>query len=299
MIPAGGSGKLVARIHTGPSQNGRVSKTIRVVTDDPVNRTIVLRLSADVASPVQVLPSARLWLDTWEGRGVSRKLLLHRSDGKPLHVLDLKVDDQLDIAVTRASVREPEEKRGLRALPGDVWLTATLPATPSVRSSTGKIVLTTNDPQEKEVRIKVSVRVRPLIEAVPSQVRFVVPNQGGAKIWRVVQLRHNGGGAFSILSVRSDRADLLGAEILTRTEGRFQQVKITLNNALAEKAKWRVLRGGVTVVLNDRARKELTIPVIISRRRTAPARRSPAVRRIQEPVTTQDSGSSGKPRGGR
>ena len=62
MIPAGGSGKLTARVATKPGQNGRVSKSVTVFTDEPGAQPRQLVFNFEASSPVMVLPRQTLYL---------------------------------------------------------------------------------------------------------------------------------------------------------------------------------------------------------------------------------------------
>ena len=54
VIPAGGSGTLTAKIKTSPMQNGRISKSINVVTDAADARNIRLRFTIGVETSIVV-----------------------------------------------------------------------------------------------------------------------------------------------------------------------------------------------------------------------------------------------------
>jgi histidinol dehydrogenase len=60
VIPAGGSGKLVARVHTGSNQDGRFSKGVSVHTDEPGSQDLRLSFSYKVSAPVVVRPHGQV-----------------------------------------------------------------------------------------------------------------------------------------------------------------------------------------------------------------------------------------------
>ena len=62
MIPAGQSGKLVAKVHTRPTQNGNLRKSVSVSTDSPDAPSFSLTLSFEVKAMIKVLPRAQLSL---------------------------------------------------------------------------------------------------------------------------------------------------------------------------------------------------------------------------------------------
>lgn len=279
VIPAGGSGKLVAKVHTSPRQNGRISKTIRVFTDDPGLRTVMLRLTAKVEAPIVMTPSQRIWLTTQEGRGVWSRLLLHRRDGRPLRVLEVE-SVPAPLRVRFAAVTKATSIRGVHAVPGDLWLIAEIPgdAQPVVRS--GSLALRTNVPGRAKLDIPVSLRIRPLIEPAPPRIRFVLPNQGGKEVWRILRLTHGGRKPFRILSAVSDHPDLIGVTAGSAAAAVTHDLRVTLDNARAAAAHWGSLRATVTIRTDDPSRPTVSVPVIVVRRTRSGRGRIPRTLRL-------------------
>ena len=66
MIPAGGSGKLVAKVKTRVNQNGRMSKAVTVTTDAPGQESLRLTLSFKIAAAIVVRPRPQIFVDAIE-----------------------------------------------------------------------------------------------------------------------------------------------------------------------------------------------------------------------------------------
>ena len=99
VIPAGSSGKLVAKMTTSIVQQGRVSKTIGVRTDSASSPNLQLRFSVEIHRPISAAPAFRFHLTTVEGTAVSERILLHRVDGQEFSVRRTKVD-RTDLVAT-------------------------------------------------------------------------------------------------------------------------------------------------------------------------------------------------------
>ncbi len=270
MIPAGGSGKLVAKVHTHAQQNGRISKTIRVVTNDPGLKQIVLRLNATVIAPIEVRPSPRLWLNTWENRPAETKVLLHRQDGKPLKILQTHIEPAGLVKVTWSGVTKAEDQRGLKAGPGDVWMMVSFPAAPHAMSRSGKVELMTNDPRQPKLVLPLFVHVRSTLEIVPPRLQFIVGIRGPKEYWRVVEVRAHGSTRFHIRSVETDHPELLKIVIMPPGLGTVERVRVGLDRAAGLKAAKRGLHATLTVKTDDPKHPSMTIPVFVTTRRAVP-----------------------------
>src|SRR5262245_1558406 len=81
-IAPGASGTITARLDT-INYTGRITKEIRVKSDDRANGSIGLRLQADVVPALTVTPSARVSLRGTPAELKPVELVLASSDGKP------------------------------------------------------------------------------------------------------------------------------------------------------------------------------------------------------------------------
>ena len=289
MIPAGGSGKLIAKVHTHAQQNGHISKSIRVFTDDPGLKQILLRLNATVIAPIEVRPSPRVWLSTWEDVPAQAQLLLHRQDTKPLKIIALDVEPSGLMKLTWSSVTSPEQVRGLKAGAGDVWLTASVPALPHAMSRSGKVAITTNDPRQKTFVLPLFVQVRPMLEAIPAQLRFIVGERGPQEYWRVVELRAHGSTRFHIRSVETDRPDLFKVVIMPPGLGTSERIRVGLDRQAAQKVANNTFRSTMTVKTDDPKHPVIAIPVIVTRRR---AMRAQPIIRLLRPTKAPAKGKT-------
>ncbi len=272
MIPAGGSGKLVAKVTTKSSQEGRISKTIRVTTDDPGARTIVLKLQADVVAPVKVYPRRRAYLGVVEGEKAEVRLVLHRKDGKPLQVKELKVRDPSLVTARWEEVDRPGQVAGHPVDRGDVVLV--IGSAERIRGTSRSTVVEvgTDVPEEPVVEIPVSVRVRPRIQVSPPQARLILPSQGGAGTVRMVRISSTTGTPFRILGIENSLPRDVEVEFDADRSATLHTLTLRVTDAAAAKELALSLRGNLVVRTDDPKAPELKIPIVVERRRPPRAR---------------------------
>ena len=197
VIPAGGSGTLTANMKTSPVQNGPISKRISVETDAPGARSFRLRFKAEVEAPVLAKPRLRFIITAIEGEAASRRILLHRTDGKVLEVHGAKTGNKALMAKSIAVTKKTREG-GMEAEPGDVWIElATKPAERPANSN-GSVRLSTNHPDLPTLDVPYTLRVRPLIELRPATVRLWFSEASAGRRRSAVSLTRNGGQKFRI-----------------------------------------------------------------------------------------------------
>ncbi len=257
---------MIAKVHTHAQENGRISKTIRVVTDDPGLKQIILRLNATVIAPIEIRPSPRVWLSSWEGHPAEATVLLHRQDGKPLKIERVGIEPAGLVKLTVSRVTTSESRHGIKAGPGDVWLTVSAPASPHVMSRSGKALLTTNDPRQRALVLPLFVQVRPELEAVPPRLTFVVQARGPKEYWRIVELRAHGSTRFQIRAVTTDRPDLFKVVIMPPGLGAVEKIRIGLDREAALRAVTTPVHSVMTVTTSDPKHPSITIQILVTNR---------------------------------
>ncbi len=164
VIPAGGSGTLVATMRTTVLQNGRSSKSINVRTDSEYSRDLVLRFSVDVEAPVLIKPFNRLVVSSLEGEEGRARVLLHRNDGEALVVVRAVTGDP-HLVAQAVPVTNESEAEEFGGVPGDQWLEMFVATDSPVGASAGTIRVEIDHPAVSTLEVPYSTRVRPLIEA--------------------------------------------------------------------------------------------------------------------------------------
>jgi hypothetical protein len=281
-IPAGSSGKLVARLKTAMGQSGRISKLIAVTTDAPGAAEFRLRFSADVRMPVTVSPAYRFSLSLIEGRSGAARLTLARGDGRPLEILGASSGREgLDLVVESAVAAGeggPAASRGTptpwgqvdvappaaptpEAIPIELRASSSLPA----GTFSGTVRITTDHPEAPTLEIPYTLRVRPLIEALPASVRmWANASTGDPGRSTFLRLRHNGGRAFAIRAVEVSHPQHIVATAMPREESSEQTVRVTLQEGLDATALGAGVRGWVRIGTSDDDRPMVEVPVLIS-----------------------------------
>jgi len=278
----------VAKVKTHRTQVGKLSKIIRVTTDDPEASRLILRLKGTIVTPVEVLPQPRLWLAAVAGQTAQGYLVLRRHDGKPLHIESLDVNDPDLIEAKFTKIKKTKKIKGLTAHSGDVLLEVSLKPQKDTVSRTTRVNVHTDVPEEPLVNIPVSVRLRPRVEAMPPQVQIALPVQGGKGAHRQLHIRDNIGAKFRVLKVTSNRPEYFTADILSREPSPDQLIVVRVTDeAAAKELSTRVY--GKLVVTTDN-------PERIPKRRPMPPGRSRTIRGRVAP--TPVGGTAHHPRPG-
>ena len=244
-------------------------------TDDPGARRLVLRLAATLVAPVEIKPQPRTWLTAIAGQSAQTVLLLHRHDGKKLKIDNIVINNPELLEAKAEPVTKPENRNGLKAVPGDIWLTIRLKPQQGAVSRGTRVNFNTNVKDDPLIHIPVTIRTRPKVEAVPPRIQLVLPAKGGSGFKQRVHLRDNLGGRMKVLKVTSDHPELFTATLLSTEPSADQviEVKVT-NEAAAQKLTSRIY-GRLHVTTDNPDAKELEVPVIIWRR--LPRRTSPPI----------------------
>ena len=94
MIPAGRSGKLVAKVHTRPTQSGTVSKSISVATDAANAKSLRLSFKFTVETVISMTPRPQIFTNSVIGSEASGRILMHRTDGKRLEISAVRYESE-------------------------------------------------------------------------------------------------------------------------------------------------------------------------------------------------------------
>ena len=221
-IEPGGNGMIKATMDTSNLKGG-VAKAVRILTNDPVNPEIILVMKANVKSQVEIDPGYARFVAVY---GEPQKTIVEKiwsSEYPDLQILS--VDSPFSYVKT--SFREaPEEERD-KAIKGRQWQVAVkLDTDAPVGPMADFIVVTTNHPELKTVRIPLSGFVRPVLSVTPRVADFgrreLNENQTAS-----LEIRNLSSSAVSLGEVSTDIQGL-DAQIEPIEDGRLFKVLLTL-----------------------------------------------------------------------
>ncbi|MGD8441522.1 MAG: hypothetical protein PVG53_13400 [Holophagae bacterium] len=263
VIPAGGTGTLTAKVHTRTSQSGSISKSVAVTTNDPVAPRIMLGVSFTVVQAVAVLPRARIYLTGIDGDRPEAELLLRREDGEPLEVTGIEGDsDRLDIETT--TLESPRTIGNIEGRAGDVLLAATVGPGASASTSNGTIKVRTNHPDARSIDIMYTVRMRPIIEVRPNQLRLVLQDGNSTGRATLARIQHNRGEAFSVTGLEPSDPSLFQAQQIG--EAAPQPIH-SLSVRLADDVEPGSMSGrqieSLVITTDNQEMKKVVVPVLI------------------------------------
>jgi hypothetical protein len=267
VIPAGGSGKLVAKMRTAPLQNRRITKSIGVRTDDAKLANLNLRFSVEVRAPIIFKPSSRLVISTIEGHEGRQRFLLSRADGEVLQVRSADTGDPTLVAVVRPVIEE-ERTDDVEAAPGDVWIELVLPVGSPIGSRTGKLRLATNDPVASSFEVTFAMRVRPLIEHRPEGVRlWPTPSRSGDGYSAFVNLNRVEKGNFRVIGIEVSHPEIFSAAVVSPEAAQRHSVRAELAEGLGPEAIGSTIEGWIEISTDDPVRPKLEVPVVVASNR--------------------------------
>jgi len=263
VIPAGGSGTLTAKIKTQSTQSGKVSKSIAVSTDIPATPRLMLSVTFNSVTAVTVRPTPRIHLNGVEGDALATSLVLHRSDGEKLEITGFESSD--DVLVLEAKpVTQEMTVKNQKAVPGDVVVEASVAADVAAVSTNGRVRIRTNHPDAEVIDVTFSLRLRPVIEARPAQVRLILQDGNSSARTALFRIQHNLRGEFKLTDVKPSNPTVFRAEIV---DGDTKQQVHTVAVMLQDDVKPGSLDGrlleSLVVITDDPKRSEITIPVLV------------------------------------
>ena len=272
VIPAGGSGKLKARIKTTATQGGVTSKGISVITDAKGAEKFTLSMSFRAVPAVTVLPRPRIFLSGIQGDTVSNTLVVRRHDGEPLEIQDIVVNnDQLKVTATKVTKAGQVDRQ--KVAPGDVVVVVAPVAGTGPVTANGRLKLKTNHPDAPEIDVPYTLRLRAIIEARPAQVRLLIEEgnkAGRMTLLRVVNHRRD---SFKLTGFTASAPEIFSAHL---TDGdvaaQVHTVAVMLTDDVVPGAIDQRRIETLVVQTDDSAHPEIAIPVMIEPRLPRQAR---------------------------
>lgn len=268
MIPAGGSGKLIAKIKISAGRSGTHAKSITVQTDAPQSPVLRLSLAYTAVNPITASPNFRLYLNTVEGEPGSVRVLLHRDDGEALEarVVEVKFAGPIEVTVEGFS-HDGKSGAGGKGAAGDLWIVAEVPDTNSALNQNGTVVLATNHPRMPKLELPLYIRVRPLIEVRPQTITLWPPEGGPNGTQSNIRISHSSRKPFELTEVQVADPELISAKVTTQAGQPIQAVLVSLAEGV--KAADGPIRTVVRIATSVEGRELLEVPITITDRHKA------------------------------
>lgn len=250
-IAPGQEGKITATVDTRNFKGG-IAKAVRVFTNDADNPQIDLVIKANVRSQVEVDPGYARFVAVY---GEPQKTSVQSVWSEEHPDLEIsKVDSPYKFV--KVSYREAEEGERLRGVDGRQWqIEVNLDQNAPVGPMADFIVLTTNHPKLKTMRIPISGFVRPVLSVTPRIADFgrreLTEPQTAS-----LEIRNLSGNAVGLGEISTD-INGLDAEIESLEDGRLYKVLLTLQPGM-DKGDF---EGLVTITTNSS--KQPTIEVSV------------------------------------
>lgn len=199
-IPPGQGGEIRVKIHGSKIHTGRFNKSWSVVTNDPDNRRLSLKLAGTVKQVFGM--SGSLMMSGFQDESIEGELILDNKLETPIHITDWKwekrsKDSGIDNNVG-VRLEEIEKGRKYRVV---AWKKPY--AEPEMYR--GEILLKTDFPGLNEKKVAVRLTISRDVEVHPNRVylgEMVVPEGKSMSFDR----------QFRIIAARGDTLQILGAE---------------------------------------------------------------------------------------
>jgi hypothetical protein len=197
VIPPGGVGKVTLKVDT-TGMRGKVTKSARVFSNAANQRTASLYLTINVRNHIIVEPGPKIMLRGIVGEDIERTLRIHAADDRPLKITVVKsnLGSVIDYKLN------PKKDGRLYELEVKVKSTGK-------RISSGFLVLSTNHPEKKELKLPIHVRVNPVLKVIPDKVAFrkrLAAKNQGRTLKQVLTIVNNRGKPFRVEELRYNEA---------------------------------------------------------------------------------------------
>lgn len=219
-IPPGGKGKVVAALDTSDF-DGAISKTVTVVSNDPKNPQLVLTIKAKIVTHVMAKPGrARfVYVQTLEP-GTITQTLWAPDFQEEFRVVDVRSPYPFLKSAIREAAENERDPDGV----GRQWkVDLTIQPNADVGPLREYLVILTNHPQQKEVRIPISGFVRPLMHATPEELDLGELTLSGSEPFETELVLVNfGNETIDVTSIESDRKGISAEARATELGRRFR-----------------------------------------------------------------------------
>jgi len=227
-VAPGATGKVKATVDTRNFKGG-IAKSVRVFTNDPANPQIDLVIKANVRSQIEVDPGYARFIAVYGEPQKTSVQSVWSGDRRELQILEA-VSPYPFVKVSYQEAKEDERHKGVagRQWQVEVKLDEDAPVGPMADF----IVLTTNHPKLKTLRIPISGFVRPVMSVTPRIADFGRRELSEPQT-ASLEIRNLSSAAVDLGQITTDIAGL-DAEIEPLEEGRLFKVLLTLQPGMAK-----------------------------------------------------------------
>jgi hypothetical protein len=224
---------------------------------------LTLRFTVEATAPILFEPRSQIVVYTFEGEAAQERLLLRRADGEQLVVHGAETSSEY-LETVIDPVIEKEERDGIEANPGDVWLDLKVSPQAPLGTLSGKIQVASNHPKAQSFGIHYVARVRRVVDLRPNGVRlWLLGSKDGAGKSTWVRLIHNLPGNFNVTSLDVSHPEFFSASALSNEAARQQAVRVKLVEGLTPEALGKTIEGWIEITTDLQPGVKLELPVLI------------------------------------
>lgn len=222
LIAPGAEGKISATLDT-TNLYGANSKTVTVFTNDAENPSLVLTIKSDVKPYINAVPGyARFNVVRLEEEGIVTQTLWPE-DGSDFNIVSVEAPYGFMKTAFRLAKDEEKDENGK----GRQWLVdLKLAPDAPVGALTKHLVITTDHPKQKTVKIPVSGFVRPVVAVSPPTADFRKIEQAETKRTNIL-VRNFATENIKVTGVKSNIGSLK-AYLVSVEEGRRYRVNLEM-----------------------------------------------------------------------
>jgi len=261
VIPAGGSGTIVAKVKTRANQSGSFSKSITVATNVPGEEFLKLSLTYRVVAAILAKPQLGFRLKGIENEAVSERILLHRDDGERLEVSMDTAPFPFDIGVR--TERGNDKSDAGNASSADLWLEVTIPPQQEPVRHSGNLILKTNHPDAERLEVPISVWVRPIIDIRPKRIRVDVYDDPSRSRMVRVRLNHGSRTPFEVTGIEVSNPELFLVELDSDRKQPYHELRVKLAEGVTASSMPEEVNATVRVNLSDAKKPVVEFPVTL------------------------------------
>jgi hypothetical protein len=257
-VAPGSEGAVKAKLDTAGFK-GPISKSILVMTDDPINPTMTLAIKADVKPYIEVLPRPLVRFNALQLEAVEQKVVIaatERTKGFKI----TKVTSDNDAITPEFRKLEAAEMVEGKAEP-QYELTLTLAADAPVGPLNSVVTVETDSAKARKIQVRVFGVVRALLQVSPPELQFGAVNASEKPARTLVVVNNKVGEAIEIVDAAIDDPSF-EADVKPIEAGRRYHVAVSVK----EGATTGVKDATLTLRTTDDGMKTVTVPVRASLR---------------------------------
>ena len=225
--------------------NGKITKTITVMSNDPQRPRLPLKITGEIVSEVEVKPAMLSLFNIKRSEAAESEIVISTPRMEKIEVTGVTTDlDFLEIQSVQTDPKNVTIK--VKVNPEK--------ASKGTHTFRGNISATTNSKSQKELKIPVNVKFEEPVRVMPRFISFYGTKKGQPREFTVT-LTPNGDHNFNILNASTD-LEFVSTET-TENEDKEKQVKVKLAETV-ETGKF----AGYLIIKTDLVEQpEIRIPV--------------------------------------